>query len=88
LVRPFEGRTRGGRLTREGEAFLTGICADYLVDRLELAGVKVVRLAVSSQMFTMGAPQLCLRQIIVYVSFERWVPMPQMPPIGEFATAR
>lgn len=34
---------RGGRLSREAEGFLAGVCAEVLADRLALAGVVVVR---------------------------------------------
>ena len=30
---------RGGSMTRDASMFLAGVCADYLVDRLALAGV-------------------------------------------------
>lgn len=35
--------TRSGRMTREAEAYLAGVCAEALVDRLVLAGLVVVR---------------------------------------------
>jgi hypothetical protein len=34
---------RGGSMTRETSMFLASVCADYLVDRLALAGVVAVR---------------------------------------------
>lgn len=34
---------RDGRMTRDAEGYLAGVCAEYLVDRLALAGVLAVR---------------------------------------------
>jgi hypothetical protein len=34
---------KGGTMTREAELFLAGVSADFLVDRLALAGFLVVR---------------------------------------------
>jgi hypothetical protein len=36
---------RGGSMTRDASMFLASVCADYLVDRLALAGVVAVRRA-------------------------------------------
>jgi hypothetical protein len=36
---------RGGRMTRESALFLAGVCADYLVEQIALAGLVVVRRA-------------------------------------------
>ncbi len=36
---------RAGTMTREAELFLAGVSADFLVDRLALAGLVVVRRA-------------------------------------------
>jgi hypothetical protein len=38
---------KGGRMTRDAEVFLAGVCAEFLVDRLALAGVEVVRRGVA-----------------------------------------
>jgi hypothetical protein len=38
---------RGGSMTRDASLFLASVCADYLVDRLALAGLVVVRAALS-----------------------------------------
>jgi hypothetical protein len=40
---------RGGSMTRDASMFLASVCADYLVDRLALAGVVAVRLTVTNQ---------------------------------------
>jgi hypothetical protein len=34
---------KGGGMTRDAEGYLASVCAAYLVDRLALAGVSVVR---------------------------------------------
>jgi hypothetical protein len=34
---------RGGRLPRMAELFLSGVCAEHLVEELHLAGLEVVR---------------------------------------------
>jgi hypothetical protein len=34
---------KGGRMTREAEMFLAGVCADFLAERMVLAGLVVVR---------------------------------------------
>ena len=34
---------KGGSMTREAEAYLAGVAAEFLVDRLALAGMVVVR---------------------------------------------
>jgi hypothetical protein len=34
---------KGGRMSRDAEGYLAGVCAEYLVDRLALAGVVAVR---------------------------------------------
>ena len=36
---------RGGRMTREAALFLAGVCAEYLVEQMGLAGLTVVRRA-------------------------------------------
>ena len=42
----FGGASRqGGSMTRDASLFLASVCADYLVDRLALAGVAAVRRA-------------------------------------------
>ncbi len=34
---------KGGTMSREAEMFLAGVCAEFLVERLALAGLRVVR---------------------------------------------
>jgi hypothetical protein len=34
---------KGGRMTREAEVHLLGVCAEFLVDKLAAAGLEVVR---------------------------------------------
>ncbi len=43
FLRRAIGEARGGRLTREAELYLAGVCAEALVDRLALAGRVVLR---------------------------------------------